>query len=181
MKTEKPERVKLDFYALGRVDKMPEINIQTNNKGISDNANNILERNTFSLNSSKFDTLKSNFKTLHSLSESNKDNNNYLKPIQVYNHQEKYGIKDDMTNQETYKISRLKYFSNDKESNLQPGQSLSKADYLSKKHAGKIDSNNRGNILSNSTEKVINHNLFFDKNNKQMIRFPKNHWAADAE
>jgi hypothetical protein len=160
---------------------MPDIHMYNTNKGISDRANNILERNTFSLNSSKLENLQKNYKTLHSLSEMNKESNNYLKPIEIYNHKEKYSIKDDMTNQETYKLAKNKFFANDKESKLQPGEGVSKADYINKKQEIGNIRRIRNDNVSHSTEKVIDHNLYFDKNNKEMIRFPKGYWGASAE
>ena len=51
MKTENLERVKLDFYGLGKTDHKPEFQMFNCNKGFSDKANNILERNSLSLNS----------------------------------------------------------------------------------------------------------------------------------
>lgn len=181
MTTEKPEKVKLDFYALGKVDKMPDIQMYNTNKGISDRANNILERNTFSLNSSKLENLQQNYKKLHCLSEMNNESNNYLKPLALYNHKEKYNIKDDMTNQETYKLAKNKFFANDKVSKLQPGEGLSKSDFVSKKQEAGNIRKLRNDDLPQSTEKMIDHNLYFDKNNKQMIRFPKGHWGASSE
>ena len=194
MTTEQPQRVRLDFYALGRMDNMPKITLNKPNKGISDNANNLLERNNLSCNSANLESLRNNYKSLHGLNEMNKDSNNYLKPLTMYNNKEKYGIKSDMTNKEMYNLTRMKYFSKDKDAvSINSGMNVSKEEFLNKKSVGNgnnhfsrfpvITETGNFNNISNKdkVERIKDNNLYFDKNNNQMIRYPKGFWNSTKE
>jgi hypothetical protein len=173
------ERVKLDFYALGRVDDSKlrkNINIHTN-KSIADTSGNLLTRNALSLNSSNLSHIRNNYRNLHTLGEANKEKNNYLNPIEAFNSQQKFDIASNAVNKETYNIERGKFFSKDRDSldNQNINQSkVSLNDYMIKK--------NNLPIVNNQTAKNLQENyLYFDKNNQQMIRYPKGFWNHNLE
>ena len=54
-----------------------------------DKSNSILERNFFSLNSKIYDQQRSSFKDLNVLQNLDTNNNNYVKPVEVYQSNEK--------------------------------------------------------------------------------------------
>ena len=83
--------VKLPFYAIGKFD-LSNISPKPFNKNMSipDSASDILHRNKFSVNSSNFDLVKTDYAKLHPLNDLiNKDLNNYLNPLNQINHTEK--------------------------------------------------------------------------------------------
>lgn len=113
MTTEKavmPERIKLDYYALGKLDKIPEMRTFNTNRGISDTAGDLLHRNKLSLNSNNLEPLRNSFKNYNTLESVKKDTNNYLNPLNIFNKQDKYSVPPDMTNIGTYKLAKEKYF-----------------------------------------------------------------------
>jgi hypothetical protein len=177
------DRVKLDFYALG--------NTNTNvgnmynlhpNKGISDKSNDLLTRNALSLNSSNLSDIRNGYRNLHTLNEANKNTNNYLNPIGAFNVEEKYSIPSNVVNIEAYNITRRKYFSSDIASHdSQNGEKVNTKDFLAKKNnLPKISTESlakgegAGNVLKEN-------NLYFDKNNNQMIRYPKGFWNYNPQ
>ncbi len=180
MATQRIERVKLDFYALGKAENIPQPNFIAANKGLSDKAGNILERNNLSLNSKNLENYRNNIKTFHSVNEMNKESNNYLNPTNAFESRDKYGIKPNFTNRETLNITRLKYHSKDAQvAYLNKGSSVSKTEFLNKK-----SEENNYKLPQVTTEKIAklnDNNLYFDKNNKEMIRYPKGFWGTGKE
>jgi hypothetical protein len=173
------ERVKLDFYALGRVDDSicrKNINIHTN-KGIADTSGDLMTRNALSLNSNNLSHIRNNYRNLHTLGEANKEKNNYLNPIAAFNSQQKFDIPSNAVNKEIYNIERRKFFSKDKDisenENLN-GNKVSLKDYMNKKNALPLVNKQSGQILQENY-------LYFDKNNQQMIRYPKGFWNHNLE
>jgi hypothetical protein len=185
MTTEKPlERVKLDYYALGKVEKNPEIHVFNNNKGTKDTSNNILERNCLSVNSSNLNSLRENFKTMSTVYSQKLDTNNYMDPLKNYSSNEKYTIRPDMTNRETYNITKSKYFANDRAMILNTGMSLSKDEFSKRKNYltdsfPKITENS--NFNNEKIKTLTETELYFMKNDKGMVRYPKGYWKYNAE
>jgi hypothetical protein len=104
------ERPGLDYYAYGKYPPNVEIKHFNNNISVKDKANNLLERNALSLNSNNLENIRNNYKSLHSVNDSLKANNNYLAPLTNYRLSEQYKLQPDMTNIGTYNIVKSKYF-----------------------------------------------------------------------
>jgi hypothetical protein len=102
------DRTKLDYYAYGKYDRNIEIKPYTHNMGIKDTANTLLERNALALNSKNTEDIRNSYKSLHTLSELKKENNNYLNPIKNFNTNEKSTIAPNFINNATYKIYKKK-------------------------------------------------------------------------
>jgi hypothetical protein len=183
MTTERPEIVKLDFYALGKVNRNPQIHPYNNNKGIPDHSNNLLERNALSLNSSNLESIRNNYRSLHTVDEIKKETNNYLNPIHVYKSSEKYNINDNMTNKETYNITKEKLFAQDRAISNNTGRSVNKDDFVKMKSVtmNNLNSTTSENNNSISLPRIKENVLYFDKNNKNMIRYPKGFWNHNVK
>jgi hypothetical protein len=185
MTTEIPlERIKLDYYALGKYQNPPSFQPFTNYKATSDHASDLLKRNCLSLNSSNLEIVRNNYKTLNTLDKLKTESNNYLHPIEAYNNKMKYGIDKTMTNKETYNITKNKYFASDfnskQDSSIKEGVGLSNADFKIKKlhNSEYIPSLTSENHIGSQLKDNL---LVFDKTRKDMIRYPKGHWAHSSE
>lgn len=180
------DRNGLDFYALGKVTTMPDITTYMTNRGIKDTSNELLARNALSLNSGNLESVRNNYRQLHTLSEANQNTNNYLNPISTYRVNEKYTIKSDMNNQEVYRIAKSKMFASDKSNELPSGVRCSKEDFVKNKNnlstsvISHINSNKSMPILDRASS-LKDNSLVFDKNNKAMIRYPKGFWNYNPE
>jgi hypothetical protein len=120
----------LDFYALGKVHD-PPIYTSTfcHNKGFRSTSNDLITRNLFSLNTTQFDNLKKN-KFNSTLSQQNIKENNYLRPLDVYNTYQKYSIPSNVVNTETYNISKEKIFTKSCLSSIKKGIRLSLSNFM---------------------------------------------------
>ena len=120
----------LDFYALGKVHD-PPIYTSTfcHNKGFRSTSNDLITRNLFSLNTNQFDNLKKN-KFNSTLSQQNIKENNYLKPLDVYNTYQKYSLPSNVVNTETYNIAKEKLFTNSSLSSIKKGIRLSHSNFV---------------------------------------------------
>ena len=120
----------LDFYALGKVHD-PPIYTSTfcHNKGFRSTSNDLITRNLFSLNTNQFDNLKKN-KFNSTLSQQNIKENNYLKPLDVYNTYQKYSIPSNVVNTETYNIAKEKLFTKSSLSSIKKGVRLSHSNFV---------------------------------------------------
>ena len=120
----------LDFYALGKVHD-PPIYTSTfcHNKGFRSTSNDLITRNLFSLNTTQFDNLKKN-KFNSTLSQQNIKENNYLRPLDVYNTYQKYSIPSNVINKETYNIAKEKLFTKSCVSSIRKGIRLSLSNYI---------------------------------------------------
>lgn len=172
--------VPLDYYAYGKVNSVPQFNQFASNMGIKDTSSNLLERNALSINSSKLEHLRGSYKQIHSLHESNPKGNNYMNPIQSFNSQEKYSIKPDMTNIETFRIARSKHFATDRSSDIQSGVKCTKEEFIQAKNDQVIGKHANLPCI-NETKKLNDNSLVFDKTNKSMIRYPKGFWGFCPE
>ena len=120
----------LDFYTLGKVHD-PPIYTSTfcHNKGFRSTSNDLITRNLFSLNTTQFDNLKKN-KFNSTLSQQNIKENNYLRPLDVYNTYQKYSIPSNVINTETYNIAKEKLFTKSSVSSIKKGIRLSHSNYM---------------------------------------------------
>jgi hypothetical protein len=120
----------LDFYALGKVHD-PPIYTSTfcHNKGFRSTSNDLITRNLFSLNTTQFDNLKKN-KFNSTLSQQNIKENNYLRPLDVYNTYQKYSIPSNVVNTETYNIAKEKIFTKSCLSSIKKGIRLSLSNFM---------------------------------------------------
>lgn len=116
-----------DFYALGKVDDAYRKNYTTRNKegkftnniffnynnAYKDGAGNILERNAFLMNSSKFDKKKEDYCSLKTLNQVKKEDNNYLNPTPSFQRKYQSDINPDLSNTFELNKARLKFFNKD--------------------------------------------------------------------
>lgn len=104
-------RVSLDFYALGN---FPQKNIEIPrlkfNSAFKDTSSDIFNRNKICLNSNKIENLRSSIKESNTLKNSNKEFNDYLNPIKTFKNNQRYNIKDNLVNKETFRLERDKLF-----------------------------------------------------------------------
>ena len=181
MKTEQ-EKVKLDFYALGRLENNPELHSYNTNRGMKDTSNDLLIRNALSLNSHNLENIRNSYRNLKSVEVSSKETNNYLNPILQFKTSEKYSVAPNMTNRETYNLTKAKYFHSDKEINLNSGMKVSKEEFITKKKESEnIMTISKSYINQDKIENCENNTLVFDKTTKDMIRYPKGYWGFNAE
>lgn len=183
MTTEKPDTIKIDFYALGQPSKFSEFNNTKNHIPIIDYSNNLLERNALSLNSSNLEKIRNNYKSLHTSNEINhKETNNYLNPINMYKSKDIYKLNSNFTNKETFNIFREKHFAKDINPAMNNGMNLAKADYINKKNSKENDlrnvSENRTlpEIMNKNSKGLKENTFFFDKSTKNIIRYHKGFW-----
>jgi hypothetical protein len=120
----------LDFYALGKVHDPPlYTSTFCHNKGFRSTSNDLITRNLFSLNTTQFDNLKKN-KFNSTLSQQNIKENNYLRPLDVYNTYQKYSIPSNVVNTETYNIAKEKIFTKSCLSSIKKGIRLSLSNFM---------------------------------------------------
>lgn len=94
------EKVKLDFYALGKYNKNAE-SYKMGHNGFADTANNIIERNSIYLNNTGIN-VNANIKKFSVLNDAEKNTNNYLEPFKTYNTNDRH--------KETSNLARLELF-----------------------------------------------------------------------
>jgi hypothetical protein len=124
----------LDFYALGKVHDPPHYtsNLYPNN-AFRSTSNDIISRNVFSLNTSKYDNLKAK-KTNSGLSLQNIDENNYLKPIEVFKTYNKYSLPSNAVNMGTYNIAKEKIFTKSNISLIKKGMNITYSNFIDYKN-----------------------------------------------
>ena len=136
---------KLPYYAYG--ERQGYITPSTNtfprfvrNNAYKDKASDFLERNAFSLNSSQYNQLKTNYTKLSTLSQKNFENNNYLNPLPSFERRYKNELNPLLINQMTFNKYRLQQFSKDSSnnSNLSQGSSLPSNDLLENSGSHKL-------------------------------------------
>ena len=138
----------LVFYALGKV-KNKSINNNIGlftSQGFRSSSNDMIYRNMFSLNSSCFDDIKKN-KEYSTIKKQILEENDYLNPIKIYKSFHKYDVHNNCINQETFNLTKKKYYSRDRISNIKTGLYLTKTQFNEQKK----------NLLQNNTKyKTIN-------------------------
>jgi hypothetical protein len=95
------EKVKLDFYALGKYNNSGDT-YKMGHNGFVDTANNIIDRNSIYFNNTGID-VSANIKKYSVLNEANKNFNNYLEPIKTYNTQGRHKQTSNLTCMEIHK------------------------------------------------------------------------------
>ena len=225
----------LDFYTLGIVHDSSHYPPNfCSNRAFQSSSNDLITRNIFSLNSPKYENLKKD-KNYSKLSQQNINENNYLKPLEVYSTFKKYSLNSNASNRETYNIAREKIFAKSNISLIKKGLNLTYNNFINNKkrlikeyserkinkaikdkindkimqrtktqinytlnnhiknNLGLDNSNDNINNINKKYEKSINYTnpndytkkilkgntLYFDKNNKQFIRYKKNWWIPD--
>ena len=139
----------LEFYTLGKVRSHKKyLNLEWN-KAIKSTSNNIIERNSLSINAKKFNDINNN-KKLSNIKEQNITENNYMDPVKIYKTLEKYNIPQYATNFGMYKLMKEKYFARDIHSSIAQGKQISKNEFVQQKEKiMKKDNLNLDNIDSN--------------------------------
>lgn len=176
------ERIKLDYYALGKMDNIVyknRVNLH-NNKCIADTSGDLMKRNALSLNSSNLSQLRNGYRNLHTLNEVNKEQNNYLNPVGAFNNKEKYNIHPSCVNKETFNLERKRLFAKDREWTDMGhviGEKVTPKEYIQKKNQLDLPVLKEQIVQNNLNE----NSLYFDKNNNQMIRYPKGFWNRNVE
>lgn len=104
------KHVSLDFYGIGNFpQKNIEIPILKYNSAFKDTSNDIFTRNKLSINTENPQNLRNSTKE-NSLKSSNIELNNYLNPLKVFKNDQKYNLKDNLVNQETYRLTKDKCY-----------------------------------------------------------------------
>ena len=148
----------LDFYTLGKVDNPPKyISNYNPNKGFRSTSNDLINRNLFSLNSSKYDNLIKN-KNFSVLSEQNINENNYLNPLEVFKAYKKPSLPSNAINIETYNIAKEKIFTKSSISLIKKGLQLTHTNFINCKNKLLTENSSR-NINKTTIDKINNKNL----------------------
>lgn len=116
------------------------------------------------------------YKKYKNLNDINKDTNNYLDPVRMYDVKEKYNISPVLCNTGVYSLHKKKLFSQNKtETKLNNGKCVTNDSFKDKKlHIH--DYNNNNNSNSPNQQNTINledQNYYFYQNNKKIIRKAK--------
>lgn len=145
----------LDFYALGKVANQHKYisNIKPN-KAFRSTSNDLLNRNIFSINSPKYDDLKKN-KNNSILSEQNIKENNYLNPLEVFNTYKKYSIPSNVSNIETYNISKKKIFNKSNIPLIKKGLQITYTNFIDCKKKILTEKYSRNNKIEPINEKNL--------------------------
>lgn len=148
----------LVFYTLGKVHDPP---IYTSkfcaNNGFQSTSNDLLTRNMLSVNSYKYDNLKNN-KNDAKLSQQNIDENNYLKPLEIFKTYKKYSLGSNVVNKETYNISKEKLFAKSDVSSIKKGLNITYNEFMKCKNR-LLTENSASNIYKTFKDKIKDKNL----------------------
>lgn len=156
----------LEFYALGKVaNPVPLTTTFQPSLGFRGLSNDLLQRNVFSINNHNFDEAKGYYKKYVPVSPQNVEKAEIPNCYKTY---QKFNLPTNMTNTETYNITKEKLFAQDRTSNLTSGRFISKNDFLSQKKntliiqtdASKLEPINRensngGDNKSNESKTVL--------------------------
>ena len=169
---------KLNYYAYGVL----PAHISSSHKPIpkfipnvsyKDKARNILQRNAYSLNSSQFDILKSNYTALKTLSDKNISDNNYLNPLPSFERRYKPQMNsNNLLHSFSLHKYRLRQYSNDSTITTNPhvfnGTQLTKDNYVVSKT--KLSSSTSMPLLSvaHYQEKLNQNNYTLNSVNKRV-------------
>lgn len=140
----------LDFYTLGKVNKSNEYQTQFEwNKGFKSTSNNILERNSLSINNKQFND-QNKTKKYSTLYDQNITENNYMNPIKVYKTFEEYKFPSYAINVGTYNLYKKKLYARDLNiSQVTKGKNVSQIDFYSQRNKmSKRENLSVDNILS---------------------------------
>ncbi len=202
----------LVFYALSKIKNKNKM-INNNNlalytsQGFRSSSNDMIKRNMFSINASCFDNMKKN-KEYSTIKKQILEDNNYLNPIKIYKSFHKYDVDNNCINQETFNLTKKKYYSRDRLSKIKTGLYLTKKEFYEQKKkllenknkyktintdinidSTKNDDNNEINNNKDNKyyfkdptdytkEELMSKNWRFDRNYKMFIKH-KNWWKCD--
>ena len=148
----------LDFYTLGKVHDPPIYTSKfCSNNAFQSTSNDLLARNMFSVNSYKYDNLKNN-KNNAKLSQQNIDENNYLKPLEIFKAYKKYSLGSNVVNKETYNISKEKLFARSSLSSIKKGLNITYNEFINYKNR-LLTENSAKNIYNTFKDKIKDKNL----------------------
>ena len=149
----------LEFYTLGKINSNIAYPTQELNKAIRSTSNDIITRNSLSINSSKFNNMNL-YKNLSNLNEQNITENNYMNPIKIYQTCEKYNLPKYATNIEMYRLMKEKYFARDIHSAISQGKCLTKNEFIKQKERIlKKDNLSKDNISQNISGNIKGTNI----------------------
>ena len=151
----------LDFYTLGKVHDPPKYTTAfCQNRAFRSTSNDLITRNIFSLNNCCYDNLKNN-KNSSILSEQNIKENNYLKPLDVYKTFQKYNLKSNVVNKETYNIEKEKIFVKSNISSIRKGMNMTHNNFI----------NYKRQLVTESSAKNVNKTMkdFINEKNLQRM------------
>ncbi len=164
----------LDFYTLGKADEPP---IYTSsfcqNKAFRSTSNDLITRNIFSLNSCNYENLQKD-KKYSTLSMQNIKENNYLKPLDVFNTHQKYNLPSNVVNKETYNIAKEKIFVKSNISLVKKGMNITHFNFINdKKKFLTENSTQNGNktmrdAINQNKLQRMNTEINFKRNNKSI-------------
>ena len=148
----------LDFYTLGKVHDPPIYTSKfCSNNAFQSTSNDLLTRNMFSVNSYKYDNLRNN-KNNAKLSQQNIDENNYLKPLEIFKAYKKYSLGSNVVNKETYNISKEKLFAKSNLSSIKKGLNITYNEFMNYKNR-LLTENSAKNIYNTFKDKIKDKNL----------------------
>lgn len=121
----------LEFYALGKVSNPPQMTTTFKpSMAFRGQSNDLLQRNALSINNHNFDDAKFYYKHYVGVTPHNTE------PAMIpncYRTYQKFNLPTNMTNKETYNLTKEKLFAQDRSSSLRSGHVLTKSDFLSQK------------------------------------------------
>lgn len=160
----------LEYYALGIGEaKKPQTNYLLNNKGYRSTSSDLLERNYFSIKNKDYQK-DEKFKTYSTIKDQDIIHNNYLKPLNAYEAKERFNLPTNMTNIETYNLTKSKIFTKDKTAILKKGEYIDKKNFNEYKLKTNYTEKDPNSIKNKNIRTLKDNHFVFDRNLKQMIR-----------
>ena len=133
-----------------------------------------MNRNYFSVRNEDFiSKTEHKYKDYATISDQNVPENNYMKPLTAIDARKVFDLQTNMTNKETYNITKEKLFAKDKYPFMKNGQNLSNKEFITTKQRFKTegDAVRDPNPESTLKKRSLNDNkLVFEMNNKAVIR-----------
>lgn len=124
----------LEFIALGKVSNPPKLTSTFSyNNAFRSTSNDLLQRNLFSINNSKYNELRKS-KRPSLICDQDIRNNNYLAPLDAYKSFQNYSIPKNVINTGTYNLAKEKLFAKDINSSLRKGSCISEKDFRESKN-----------------------------------------------
>lgn len=179
----------LVFYALGKIKNKNKM-INNNNlalytsQGFRSSSNDMIKRNMFSINASCFDNMKKN-KEYSTIKKQILEDNNYLNPIKIYKSFHKYDVDNNCINQETFNLTKKKYYSRDRLSKIKTGLYLTKKEFYEQKK-NLLENKNKYKTINtdiniDSTKNYDNNEINNNKDNKYYFKDPTDYTKEELK
>lgn len=179
----------LVFYALGKIKNKNKM-INNNNlalytsQGFRSSSNDMIKRNMFSINASCFDNMKKN-KEYSTIKKQILEDNNYLNPIKIYKSFHKYDVDNNCINQETFNLTKKKYYSRDRLSKIKTGLYLTKKEFYEQKK-NLLENKNKYKTINtdiniDSTKNDDNNEINNNKDNKYYFKDPTDYTKEELK